>query len=773
MSTFIRAGPLLQSERTITISNDNGLVTPKKVPYSDLWDINSDPVIGTTLEYHVSDMLEYAGRIMYINKIQDTTGSTIIITLPGGNIFSTSGSNTLTLPNSATNFILCFSASNIVSVIFGGPGGGPDILLKNSSARANVDPSSNQDPVTNGLIIPSGSGEFSMPISVGDQSLGIANPYTNDPDGDYTFGIDSFTVNRHGKFEISFSFGMVGSVAKTSPLIAQILEQGQSIFTAPPICSGAIQSTSDIGPFGPYTKAWFVVGTANAIIPAGTVLKLSILPNNPTDDNVLQLTGNISISRLDANGTKGDKGDPGDPGDVQAVSNVGSGATLVANPGPGPYIDIKTLLPGSNVYLNNGGSEVTINSNYPNAMLPDTLGTAYGNQDTGNVMNALGFQNSSFASRSNSLGCYLPSNLNMDESNVLSSYQNFSNGCNVNLSSMIIHGDSSNFNAVDNSVIIGRAFINAPTVHAENIEIGDFSNTTPAAYSICVNNNHYGGTIGMSKKSVYIGCGRNSISVAPQECHLDFGCPDLFYHDLTQANTFNCLYYDNTNGKITHDTLSAIHSSDLTSTVSCTSNITQVQSDDLIQINSGTGTLEITNLVNTITNNVLYYDTITRRVTQGIKPAAGTGNSSRIATVTTPVTHNALTPVNTNLLTMNIPANTFLTPGDCIHFEFNIDNNVNGNYNLVVVNGAGSSSLVPGVVTDHIVGTLTLITLANPTSTFRVIYQWGDNTHINKTSTVSFTGNTTVLTQLIARLGVAPLAGNVTGYFAYADLFKA
>jgi len=329
MTFCFRPSPLLQETRILTVSSDNGLVTPLPMPLSDLWDINSVPGAGLTLEYTISNISQYQGRIIYINKTQDTTGSTIELTLPGGYVFSSSGTSTLLFPDEPATLALVFSASPIVSVMSGVGGGGISVSPRQSSARISVDPTSNQDPTTNGLLLPAGTTEFTMPITIVDQGLGIANPYVDDPNGDYTIGSDNLEINNALDCRVSIMIEAVGKVAKTAPLVAQVLLQGETIFTSPPLCSAATMAGLDVGPFGPYAKAWFLSGTANAKLSVGDTLIVRILPNNPTDDNAITLTSNISICRIDDKGIVGPQGPPGPTPDAfengvfQAALNPG------------------------------------------------------------------------------------------------------------------------------------------------------------------------------------------------------------------------------------------------------------------------------------------------------------------------------------------------------------------------------------------------------------------------------------------------------------------
>ncbi len=115
-----RPGPQLQSTRSQVSSFDNGTVTPLPLPYADLWDLNTVPNAGLTQVYQVTNIAEYQGRIIHINKTQNTAGSTIRLTLPGGYTFSTSGTVNYDFPSAASAIILCFTASSVVMVIAGG-----------------------------------------------------------------------------------------------------------------------------------------------------------------------------------------------------------------------------------------------------------------------------------------------------------------------------------------------------------------------------------------------------------------------------------------------------------------------------------------------------------------------------------------------------------------------------------------------------------------------------------------------------------------------------
>lgn len=145
MAFCLRPPPLLQEQRSLTVSSDNGTVTPLPIPYTDLWDINSIPNAGLTQIYNISNISQYQGRIIYINKTQDTTGSTIQLELPGGYVFSTVGTSTLVLPDAPSAFGLVFSSSSIISVIsgLGGPPGPAPNAYENGILQGTLSPGIN------------------------------------------------------------------------------------------------------------------------------------------------------------------------------------------------------------------------------------------------------------------------------------------------------------------------------------------------------------------------------------------------------------------------------------------------------------------------------------------------------------------------------------------------------------------------------------------------------------------------------------------------------
>ena len=371
-------------------------------------------------------------------------------------------------------------------------------------------------------------------------------------------------------------------------------------------------------------------------------------------------------------------------GGVQDVVNIPGGEALIANPGTGPTINVKGLIGTGGIGVTSDANSVYLSASIP-LMQPDVAGIAYGFQDVGNIQNSLGYENRTFSSRSNSVGSYLPSNLILDESNVVASYQNFVNGSNVNRSTLMLHGSSSEFNQVENSVIIGRGLI-TPTDYSDNLYLGDFRNTDPAPYSICLNTNYYNQTVRMANESVYFGNGKNAITLNNQEFHLDVGCSKWFYHDLQTGLKDHMLLIDSSSGEISsnpytpiefqqpyisgNNCINQINNGNNLALVSCSSGPPAIQISvptGVCQINSAS--LELTSLPPIVTPkpNILYYDPTSKVVNYAKCP------SQRIASSLNTVVISNATAINTPFRTLTIPANTVASAGDILEFVCTFD----------------------------------------------------------------------------------------------------
>lgn len=261
----------------------------------------------------------------------------------------------------------------------------------NSSLRAGVDSSSNPDPLTNGLLIPTGSSEFQMPLTIiYDSGLGIASPYINDTQSDYTVNSNYITINNDGNFDASFEIVFIGTVNPTIPIITEILRNGEAIFTSPPICVDCKMNGCDIT-VGPFSKAWTMSAASNCILLAGDEIALVIQPNNSAADIILELSSNLSLHRVDYEDFIGPQGPPGA---VNSVTNdISASNNLVENPGTNSNIIIKGLQAGTNITINDLGDNLEIVSagggGGPNNILINYQNTDL-NTGTGNIISEIG-----------------------------------------------------------------------------------------------------------------------------------------------------------------------------------------------------------------------------------------------------------------------------------------------------------------------------------------------------------------------------------------------
>jgi hypothetical protein len=164
--------------------------------------------------------------------------------------------------------------------------------------RAGVDPTSNPDPITGGLIVPAGSTQFNMPITVSPQSIGLADPFITDSAGFYQVASDGINIMYNNDYQASFNIYIIGTGAIPNQLqVGQILEDGQSIFNAPPICSANDYDGSVVTvPLGGII--WLLTGTANFTVTTAPVKIVMRLLINNTTDFVIALTSNISIEKI-------------------------------------------------------------------------------------------------------------------------------------------------------------------------------------------------------------------------------------------------------------------------------------------------------------------------------------------------------------------------------------------------------------------------------------------------------------------------------------------
>lgn len=194
MSLQLCPSPLLQVPRSVVASNDNGTNTPLPLPYEDFWDLNSVPNAGLTQVYQITNIAQYQGRVIYVNKTQNTAGSTIRISLPGGYTFSSTGTQNYDFPDAPTQLIISISTSAVVAIQTGGSGVGPNSTLINYQKPDTTTGSGN-------IIAVIGNGSTPTPSYVD----------CNDPAGyvEIAAQTDVFVYSLLGNVNISSSAGNV------------------------------------------------------------------------------------------------------------------------------------------------------------------------------------------------------------------------------------------------------------------------------------------------------------------------------------------------------------------------------------------------------------------------------------------------------------------------------------------------------------------------------------------------------------------------------------
>jgi hypothetical protein len=239
------------------------------------------PVVGTSVNeaqpgYWVTIANDNTSASPYILDVYEFTGITKLATLyPGCSACFIANT---AVPN---NWTVMYSTSDYVR----------------AQLRAGVDPTSNPDPLIGGLLIPAGTTEFNMPITISPQSIGLADPFITDNSGFFQVDPDGVNIMFANDYQVSFNIYIIGFGAAQNQLQAgQILVDGQSIFSAPPVCSasdysGSVITTPLVG------VIWLLTGTANFQTTTPVKIVMRLLMNGATD-LVVALTSNLSLEKI-------------------------------------------------------------------------------------------------------------------------------------------------------------------------------------------------------------------------------------------------------------------------------------------------------------------------------------------------------------------------------------------------------------------------------------------------------------------------------------------
>ena len=169
--------------------------------------------------------------------------------------------------------------------------------------RISIDPTSNPEPFVQGLVVDSTSthpGTFNIPLTISPLGLGLAETYLYDPTGFLSVGADTITVLKSCVVYASVSLGILSNeVTPNNFFNAQLLHNGQAVFTAPPgmQAGGAFGVNLTPTPVGGlYNRGGFDCGSGILTLTQGDVLALVFYLQY--DSCVITLTSAISITML-------------------------------------------------------------------------------------------------------------------------------------------------------------------------------------------------------------------------------------------------------------------------------------------------------------------------------------------------------------------------------------------------------------------------------------------------------------------------------------------
>lgn len=237
--------------------------------------------------------------------------------------------------------------------------------------RLNVNPVSNPDPLTGGLIVASGSTHpapgtiFNVPLTGLPQGLGIANPTISDVNNLFTFtepvNNDRITCNVTGDYYISFNLISLSNLATPNNFaVGQLLPTGGAVFTGPPALDSGQAFFSDAGsPIAPFYNIVAMASNAAVVhLTAGDIL--SLVYYLQSDSAVISLTSNLSISVISpVVGPQGATGPAGPP--ATTIYNGDSSLTAARTvTTAGHTLTFTDAGPGAMLVLNPGGSTVSV-----------------------------------------------------------------------------------------------------------------------------------------------------------------------------------------------------------------------------------------------------------------------------------------------------------------------------------------------------------------------------------------------------------------------------
>lgn len=175
--------------------------------------------------------------------------------------------------------------------------------------RYGVDPTSNPDPYTGGLIVNSADTQpyptiYNVPLTaVSSDGLGLGTNFVYDPSRAFTLNGATITCNRNGFYNISIQLSCLSNLtgAPGDPAnfaVGQVVKNGQAVFGGPPgVSAGSAFISIDGSPVAPiYNIAALTSGGAGVALKAGDIISLAFYLAK--DTAVIALTSGVSIFSL-------------------------------------------------------------------------------------------------------------------------------------------------------------------------------------------------------------------------------------------------------------------------------------------------------------------------------------------------------------------------------------------------------------------------------------------------------------------------------------------
>lgn len=199
----------------------------------------------------------------------------------------------LTQPNDYKIWCDTMTCNNLI------PG---QIVNSNAIYRLNIDPTSNPDPLSGGLIVTStetNTFNFALPLTDNQTGLGLASTIKYDPHNHLTFNGTQITCNKEGNYSISIQLDILSNIMTANNYcIAQATKPGDSIFSNPPAVSAASNFISITGtPIGGVYNIASILA-ANSITHLNVNDQLDLKFYLAYDTCVVALTSCLCINEL-------------------------------------------------------------------------------------------------------------------------------------------------------------------------------------------------------------------------------------------------------------------------------------------------------------------------------------------------------------------------------------------------------------------------------------------------------------------------------------------